>query len=374
MDLYRNHRGGIARLIQKSMLVSAVVGALMTLSVSSVTSAASQSPGAPQHAFATSSTNNVRLHWTRAISPRKYPVLAYLVTSSPTSKGCEVAARRATTFSCVIGGLKTASPYTFYIKARNRYGFGPAARVVARTQAGGGPGSTTTTTTSTTTTTTTTTTPAPVRSLVLWAGSGQGAMSGPKFTVPVQATSWTENWSYDCTNFGLSGNFITFITGYGASVGTSDSGANQLGASGSGVNHYYDTGTFSIEIDSECDWTESIVAVGPIPSDVTAGTLPKVTTVLWTASGQGATSGPQFTVPSTASGWIEQWSYDCSNFGSTGNFITSITGYANAAGTTDAGVNELGASGSGSNYYYDSGTFSIQVNSECNWTESVGSY
>ena len=372
MDFYRNRQGGIARLIQKLMLVGAV-GAVMALSLSSVTSAASQSPGAPQHGSATTGTNSVRLRWTRALSPRKYPVVAYLVTSSPTSKGCDVTAGRATSFSCVVGGLKTASRYTFYIKARNRYGFGPVARLVTRTQGGGGPVPTTTSTT-TTSTTTTTTPPAPVRSLVLWTGSGQGTMSGPKFTVPVQATSWTENWSYDCSNFGMSGNFMTFITGYGARAGTSDTGANQLGVSGSGVNHYYDTGTFSIEVDSECDWTESIVATGPIPSDVTAGTLPKITNVLWSASGQGAISGPQFTVPSTASGWIEQWSYNCSNFGSTGNFITSITGYANAVGTTDAGVNQLGASGSGSNYYYDSGTFSIQVNSECNWTESVGSY
>jgi len=220
----------------------------------------------------------------------------------------------------------------------------------------------------------TTTTLPPVRSLVLWSSSGQGSMSGPKFTVPAQATSWTENWSYDCSSFGTSGNFITSIAGYGASRGTTDSGANQLGTSGSGVNHYYDTGTFSIQVNSECSWTESIVAVGPIPSAVTASPLPSSANVLWSMSGQGALSGPQFTVSSSASGWIEHWSYDCTSFGTSGNFITSITGYGGASGTTDMGANELGMSGSGSNYYYGTGTFSIQVNSECNWTETVGSY
>jgi hypothetical protein len=87
--------------------------------------------------------------------------------------------------------------------------------------------------------------------------------------------------------------------------------------------------------------------------------------VLWQQSGSGIQSGQQFTVPDTVKGWKEVWSYDCSGFGSQGNFITSING------STDSGTNQLGTGGGGTNYYYDSGTFSIDVNSECNWTDQA---
>ena len=56
-------------------------------------------------------------------------------------------------------------------------------------------------------------------------------------------------------------NFATNITGYGGVALSTDSGANQLGMSGSGTNHYYDTGTFSVQVDSECSWTEEAVSV-----------------------------------------------------------------------------------------------------------------
>jgi hypothetical protein len=64
---------------------------------------------------------------------------------------------------------------------------------------------------------------------------------------------WDEQWSYDCTSFGRPRNFITTINGYGSAPGTADGGANELGTGISGVNHYYDTGTFSIDVNSECN-------------------------------------------------------------------------------------------------------------------------
>ena len=381
MRLHSNRYSGITGIIP-TMVVIAAFSIIAALPNPGIGSAASLLPGTPLHASATAGTNTVNLKWTSASSPAKFPVLLYVVTSSPASRGCHVVARRSTVYSCVIGGLQNASRYNFFIKARNIHGFGAVAFVVIQTRGGGTvPVSTITTTvpvsTTTTTapvpTTTTTTLPA-VRSLVLWSSSGSGAMAGPKFTVPAQATSWTENWSYNCSNFGTSGNFITSVTGFGGNRNTSDSGSNQLGSSGSGVNHYYDTGNFNIEVNSECNWTESIVATGPIPSDFTPSPPPSASNGLWSESGQGATSGPQFTVPISASGWSENWSYNCNNFGTSGNFITSVTGYGASQGTSDSGANELGLSGSGTNYYYDIGTFNIQVNTECNWTESVGSF
>jgi hypothetical protein len=107
------------------------------------------------------------------------------------------------------------------------------------------------------------------------------------------------------------------------------------------------------------------------PTKVAKPTAPAAQVVVWSDSGSGVYSGPKFTIPSSAKGWDEVWSYNCASFGGRGNFITSITGYGSAAGILDSGANQLGAKGSGTNTYYDKGTFSIQVNSECSWTEKV---
>jgi|ERR1039458_3577292 hypothetical protein len=91
---------------------------------------------------------------------------------------------------------------------------------------------------------------------IVWQASGTGDESGPKFQIPAGTAQWEEVWSYDCSSYGSTGNFITFIHGYGSAEFTLDSGVNELGSGGSGVNHYFDTGTFSIQILSECSWTE----------------------------------------------------------------------------------------------------------------------
>jgi hypothetical protein len=112
-------------------------------------------------------------------------------------------------------------------------------------------------------------------------------------------------------------------------------------------------------------------ATSPAPTAPPTTAPPAVPVVLWQSSGSGIQSGPQFTVPAGTKEWDEVWSYDCSAFGSSGNFISTINGFGSASGTTDSGTNQLGASGSGTNHYYDTGTFSIDVNSECNWTEKA---
>ena len=88
--------------------------------------------------------------------------------------------------------------------------------------------------------------------------------------------------------------------------------------------------------------------------------------MLWQQSGSGIASGQRFTVPNSVQGWNEVWTYDCFNFSGSGNFITTING-----SDTDTGNNQLGPGGHGTNYYYDTGTFSIDVNSECNWTDEA---
>jgi cyclophilin family peptidyl-prolyl cis-trans isomerase len=93
--------------------------------------------------------------------------------------------------------------------------------------------------------------------------------------------------------------------------------------------------------------------------------------VLLNQQGSGQSSLPQFTVGSGAREWALGWAYNCSAFGSSGNFIVNVNGFGSAADTTDAGVNELGMSGNSVEYYYDTGTFQLVVNSECNWSLKV---
>lgn len=93
----------------------------------------------------------------------------------------------------------------------------------------------------------------------------------------------------------------------------------------------------------------------------TAAPAPKT---LFTLSGSGIKNTADFTVPSE---WVLNWTYDCSNFGSTGNF--GVYEY-NADGTT-AGLlaNELGKGAPGSsNQHNDAGSKYLTINSECKWT------
>ena len=86
-------------------------------------------------------------------------------------------------------------------------------------------------------------------------------------------------------------------------------------------------------------------------------------------SAQTGTSGqtPQF---SQTGPWTMAWSYDCSAFGSAGNFIVNVNQPAGDP-VSDIGANELGSGGAGTDSYVDAGTFSLNVNSECAWSITV---
>ena len=66
------------------------------------------------------------------------------------------------------------------------------------------------------------------------------------------------------------------------------------------------------------------------------------------------------------------WTYNCANFGSSGNFEVNITQPPGDL-TLDLGPNELGMSGSGTDTYTDTGVFSLEVNSECAWIIAINS-
>lgn len=85
-----------------------------------------------------------------------------------------------------------------------------------------------------------------------------------------------------------------------------------------------------------------------------------------TFSGSGILTTPKFT---TTGSWKLDYSFDCSSFGTSGNFaVYQYTGST----LTDVSVNQLGMGKSGSTYdYADGGTHYLEVNSECSWTLKV---
>ncbi|MCM3922026.1 hypothetical protein ND748_10195 [Frankia sp. AiPs1] len=86
---------------------------------------------------------------------------------------------------------------------------------------------------------------------VLLQEQGSGTKTTAQFTT---AGAWTFDWTYDCSAFGTQGNFAVIVTKDSGNKLTTDN-VNQLGAKGASTEHFYDKGTFHLEIISECAWT-----------------------------------------------------------------------------------------------------------------------
>ena len=93
---------------------------------------------------------------------------------------------------------------------------------------------------------------------VIFSTSGSGIASTRPFTIPAGDKEWQINWSYNCAKFGGSGNF-DYTVNQGTQPNYNDFGPNQLGASGHGIEHYYDHGTFNLQVNSECSWTIQVI-------------------------------------------------------------------------------------------------------------------
>ncbi len=75
----------------------------------------------------------------------------------------------------------------------------------------------------------------------------------------ITAGAWDLSYTYDCSNFGAQqGNFIVYVYNSDGSMSLSNTGVNQLGKSGSDVNHYHTGGSFYLTINSECAWTVTV--------------------------------------------------------------------------------------------------------------------
>ena len=179
---------------------------------------------------------------------------------------------------------------------------------------------------------------------------------------------WVMSWSFDCvTGFIIDGNFdVTVNQPAGSTI--SDVGPNELQPAGSGTDRYYDTGTFNLEVNSGCNWTITVVPVSSAPAatplTITSGQV----------GGSGATTA--FFVPGP---WTMAWSYEpvggsvtsCGG-GVDGDFIVDVQ-QPFGGSTSDVGPNEHGGSGQGVDSYTDAGTFSLAINSDCQWSITISS-
>jgi hypothetical protein len=101
-------------------------------------------------------------------------------------------------------------------------------------------------------------------------------------------------------------------------------------------------------------------ATTPAPAAAPPSTASAPQTLL-SLTGSGIKNTAQFT---TGDSWTLSYTYDCSDFGGTGNFIVSDE-------TGMPLVNELQDKGSGSSPQYSAGTHHLEINSECKWTVKV---
>jgi hypothetical protein len=84
---------------------------------------------------------------------------------------------------------------------------------------------------------------------VLLDKTGNGINNTASFSA---SGAWEIDYSFDCTNFGQSGNFAITVKNSDGSY--ADLPVNSLATKGQDVSHESKGGTYSLEINSECDW------------------------------------------------------------------------------------------------------------------------
>lgn len=100
-------------------------------------------------------------------------------------------------------------------------------------------------------------------------------------------------------------------------------------------------------------------------ASATAATTTPAPRVLLTVTGNGIKNTRTFQAPDH---WTLSYSFDCANFGSSGNFaVTAFDG----PDPVDFLANELAPSGKDTTDSYTPGTLHLQINSECSWTIRV---
>jgi hypothetical protein len=114
--------------------------------------------------------------------------------------------------------------------------------------------------------------------------------------------------------------------------------------------------------------TESTPAAAATQPASAPAAAPAAMQTLLDISGSGSKTTESFTA---AGPWDLIWSYDCSSFAEKGNFAVFVYDNNGNMSFDNSGVNQLGASGSDTEYYHTGGTYYLEVNSECNWHMQV---
>jgi hypothetical protein len=175
----------------------------------------------------------------------------------------------------------------------------------------------------------------------------------PDFT---ETGPWTMSWQYNCS--GAQGDFAVSVNQPDDSM-TADIGPEEQGSGSSGEDYFYDTGQFSLDIQSGCSWSITVTpnAAAPLAAPVT-----------YSSAQTGETgSPPAFIVQGP---WTMSWSYDCPSGGLENEFFVEINEPTNDF-NADVAPEETGSAGSGLEYYYDTGQFSLSVLSDCTWSITV---
>jgi hypothetical protein len=88
-----------------------------------------------------------------------------------------------------------------------------------------------------------------------------------------------------------------------------------------------------------------------------------------TLAGNGTKNSANFTV--TQDQWTIAYNYDCTNFGQAGNFAIDINDSKGQLDFTKPGVNEMAIKGNSSTVEHGAGTYSLSIDSECDWNIAV---
>jgi hypothetical protein len=180
---------------------------------------------------------------------------------------------------------------------------------------------------------------------------------GSSGTTPTfnESGPWTMSWVYDCSGEG------DFIVGVNQPEDDQsfDIGPQEQGSGSSGADYFYDSGQFSLSVESGCTWSITVT-----PNDAAPVSAP----VTYSSAQTGETGSPEaFTVQGP---WTMSWSYECPSGGLQNGFIVGIN-EPTFDTSADVGVDEMGSAGSGEEYYYDTGQFSLAIMSDCTWSITV---
>jgi hypothetical protein len=107
--------------------------------------------------------------------------------------------------------------------------------------------------------------------------------------------------------------------------------------------------------------------IAPAPPTTTSASAPQTT--LQSQDGSGNVSLPQFTVPSSAKGWLIHYLVNCAKIGQAANFSISVKDARDHP--VDVAANQLWMTGGSTYYNYTPGRYALSIGSQCDWVVVV---